>query len=118
MSTSKTSTLSFEDKCSILSELLIDEAENPQLVRMLGYFSVYFRLALLIHTGSAVATEKGVKEVNELWDFVLEDLIGEDTSWPILSLDDIRFLAKDGIFPQEVVDRIANQKVEIRNPNA
>jgi len=118
MNTSKTSTPSFEDRCAILSELLIDEAENPNLVNMLGYFSVFFRLALLIHTGSAVATDKGVQEVNELWDFVLEELIGKDVDKSIFSLDDIRYFAKDGIFSEEEVDRIANQRVAFTNPNA
>ena len=118
MNTSDTSTVSFEDKCSILTEFLVDEFENPNLVNMLGYFSVFFRLALLVNTGSAVATDKGVGEINELWDFILEELIGGDVDEPISSLDDIRYLAKDGIFPKEDVDRIANLRVEFQNPNA
>lgn len=102
MTTSETSTVSFEDKCSILAEFWLEESDKPHFQTMTNYLSIVFRMAMLINFGFVKPTEKGIKEIDGLWDFFINELIGESPTGPIESLDDIRFWAKDGIFPDTV----------------
>ena len=102
MTTSETSTVSFEDKCSILAEFWLEESDKPHFQTMTNYLSIVFRMAMLINFGFVKPTEKVIKEIDGLWDFFINELIGESPTGPIESLDDIRFWAKDGIFPDTV----------------
>jgi len=109
MNTSKTSTPSFEDRCSILSQFWLEQSEAPQFQQMAQYFSTFFRMAMLINFDFVVATEKGTSEINKLWDFFLEELLGDEYHGPLESLDDIIYWSKSGLFPQEEVDRVTQQ---------
>ena len=100
MTTSKTSTVSFDDKCAILAEFWLEESEKPQFQAMAQHLSIIFRMALLINFDFVKPTKKGTKEIEDLWDFLINELIGEQTAGPIESLEDIRYWAKDGLFTE------------------
>jgi hypothetical protein len=102
MSMSETSATDtrFVDKCSILAQIWMEESENPKIKTLMDYFSFPFRLCVMVSFDFAEPKEKGVALINELWDSVVSELIG-DVPEKIGSIEDFRYWAKEGLLTTE-----------------
>ena len=109
MNTSKTSTLSFDTKCDILSEFILEGYDTPSLTPMVNATQLDFDMAFMTHAKLVVPTELGAERIEGLWKLFIQETIGDGYHGPLESLDDIIYWSKNGVFPQEEVDRVTQQ---------
>jgi hypothetical protein len=102
MSMSETSTTDtkFLDKCSILAQIWMEESENPKIKTLMDFFSFPFRLCVMASFDFAEPKEKGVEIINDLWDTVIREFVG-DAPEKIESIEDLKYWAKEGLFTTE-----------------
>jgi len=108
---SETPEVSFEDKLQILQDFKFEYLFDDKLSfgKTFSSLSIEFSLITILQAGWAVVEPKGVARVEALWDRLIEETIGDEYHGQLDTLDDIIYWSKDGVFPEEVVERVTQQ---------
>lgn len=79
-------TTTFENKVAILTELDVSVGygnfdEQPEVVKFVEMYNIAFPLAVSVHYGYSIATDKGVEAIDQAFRVFLELLGREDTGF-------------------------------------
>lgn len=75
----------FSNKCAILSDLWINYKDDEQFADFVEYNDLGLPLAYLIQNNMCVATDEGIRFVEETFDLLIESAEVEDTGFENLN---------------------------------
>lgn len=86
----KPMTTTYENKVAILTELDVSVGygefdEQPEITKFVEMYNIAFPLAVSVHYGFAIATDKGVEAIDQAFGVFLDLLGREDTGFAELA---------------------------------
>ena len=80
-----TTNTDYSKKCQVLAEFWVKHRENPELADFFNYHGIGLPLAFIQEYNFCVATDKGIEEINQVFDDLVEIVENGDEHFEIIS---------------------------------
>lgn len=80
-----TTSTDYSKKCQVLAKFWSKHRDNPELANLVNYHNIGFPLAWLQEHGLCVPTDKGIEDINQAFDDLVEIVENGDEGFELIS---------------------------------